>query len=495
MADSVVVEPHGVSPKNVPIRPSRRVLGSLGVIALFVGALFAFSLSAGAVEFDPIPKVTSSQQCVDGGLLVSILMTNEGAGTATFLADWNDTLDGNIQDGGLYSFDVADNPGELSHTFPEGHEGTITITSTDGPGVDFSLKVPAVDCQSNPEATVAVICPSFPGEVPRLEYTYQNDSQVPVDFTFVDSYGPDIMKTGVKNMADPAIESKPVFEDVQLKAEAFADGVLLDGIDAVVDCSPPNQVTVSKIVVGGTGNPAFNFEVVCHPNDLIGPDTVVDTFSLHDGESKSVDLPVEYQVCNAHEIGPGAGWTVSETLNGSPIDSAFDAVPFPNGQDHTLVVTNTAKVEPTTTTSTVIPSTTTPAPTTTPATTSTTNPATTTPLTTTPATTTPATTSTPPAAVRGAAKPRTTAASSVASAADPMMASPRGSTPVLVPPAAAPPAARQVMLPAPAVPAQTRPLALATTGSDNGTLLFAGLVLFIGGLAMVGATRRSRRSV
>ena len=100
MADSVVVEPHGVSPKNVPIRPSRRVLGSLGVIALFVGALFAFSLSAGAVEFDPIPKVTSNQQCVEGGLLVSILMTNEGAGTATFFADWNDTLDGNIQDGG-----------------------------------------------------------------------------------------------------------------------------------------------------------------------------------------------------------------------------------------------------------------------------------------------------------------------------------------------------------------------------------------------------------
>ena len=59
-----------------------------------LGQVFAFSLSAGAVEFDPIPKVTSNQQCVEGGLLVSILMTNEGAGTATFFADWNDTLDG-----------------------------------------------------------------------------------------------------------------------------------------------------------------------------------------------------------------------------------------------------------------------------------------------------------------------------------------------------------------------------------------------------------------
>ena len=221
-----------------------------------------------------------------------------------------------------------------------------------------------------------------------------------------------------------------------MHAEAYADGVLLDSFDTAVDCAPPNHIVVSKTVVGGTGNPAFPFEVVCHPAGSPESSTVVSTFNLHDGESKSVDLPNpnDLPYCNARELDPGPAWTVTESFNGvTHHDSSFDELSFPNDMNYTLDVTNTAVVEPTTTTST-----------------------------------TSTTTTTIPVAV-----------SSEDAAAIPVgTTAPRPLT------QSEPPAA--IADPTPATN-------LAQTGSDTSSTLLAGLGLLLAGLVVVGATRRSRR--
>jgi hypothetical protein len=363
-------------------------------------------------------------------MAVTIVMANDGPGIADFHLQWGITQNGNGVGGGQQDFEVADEPFEATYQVGEGRAGTFTVTSSDDPSADFSLSVPVVDCLADPVATIALICPSTPAEGPLIQYTYQNSSQVPVDFTFVDTFGPDIVKSDAKDMVDPSTATRAVYEDHSGHAEAYADGVLLDSLDTSVDCAPPNHIVVSKTVVGGTGNPSFNFEVVCRP-DFESPTTVVDSFSLHGGESKSVDLPSSDSApyCNAREIDPGPAWTVTESFNGYPIDTAFDELFFPNDMDYTLDVTNTAVVESTTTTSTTIPA---------------------------PVTTTP--------------HPAVTIAG-VDAATDPP---------------------RQQSSPASA-PDQSSSGTLAQTGSDLTTSLLTGLGLLLGGLVVAGATRRSRR--
>ena len=231
------------------------------------------------------------------------------------------TYNGSGIGGGQQNFEVTDTPVESAFKIAEGDAATYTVTSTDGPGADFSLNVPVVDCRADPEASISLVCPSTPAEGPVLVYTYQNNSQVPVDFSFVDTFGPDIVKSAAKDMAVPATETRALYEDQAVHAEAYADGVLLDSFDTPVDCAPPNHIVVSKTVVGGTGNPAFAFEVVCHPAGSPESTTVVATFNLHDGESKSVDLPNpnDLPYCNARELDPGPAWTVTESFNGAPI--------------------------------------------------------------------------------------------------------------------------------------------------------------------------------
>ena len=84
------MEPNPASPKHVPIRPPRMAAAASAVVCLLAAALFAFLPTASAVEFPPIPTVTSSQQCIDGNysMEVTIVMANEGAGTAHFHLEW-----------------------------------------------------------------------------------------------------------------------------------------------------------------------------------------------------------------------------------------------------------------------------------------------------------------------------------------------------------------------------------------------------------------------
>ncbi len=431
------MEPNPASPKHVPIRPSHMVAAASAVVCLLAAALFAFLPTASAVEFPPIPTVTSSQQCIDGNysMEVTIVMANEGTGTAQFHLEWGNTYNGSGIGGGQQNFEVTDTPVESAFKIAEGDAATYTVTSTDGPGADFSLNVPVVDCRADPVASISLVCPSAPAEGPVLVYTYQNNSQVPVDFSFVDTFGPDIVKSAAKDMALPATETRALYEDQAVHAEAYADGVLLDSFDTAVDCAPPNHIVVSKTVVGGTGNPAFPFEVVCHPAGSPESTTVVSTFDLHGGESKSVDLPNpnDLPYCNARELDPGPAWTVTESFNGSPITSSFDDLFFPNDMNYTLDITNTAVVEPTTTTST-----------------------------------TSTTTTTIPVAV-----------SSEEAAAIPVSKT-------------APRPLSQSGAPA-AIAAPTPATNLAQTGSDTSSTLLAGLGLLLAGLVVVGATRRSRR--
>jgi len=425
----------------------------LAVIGLVVAALFAFSPTAGAVEFDPIPKVTYSQECgADGALHLTFVMANEGAGTAHFNFTWYTTVGGSGTSSGNNDFEASDTPVENEFPVWDGEAATFTVTSTDGPGVDFTLEVPEVDCLANPVASIAVICPSTPADGPVLEYTYQNDSQIPVDFTFVDTYGPDILQSGAKNMSKPATETRDLYEDHPGHAAVYADGVLLDSLDTAVDCAPPNHIVVSKTVIGGVGNPAFDFEVVCRP-DFDSPVTVVDSFSLHNGESKSVDLPYIYSYCDAHEIDPGPDWTVTELFNDFPMDAPFGEHFFPNATDYTLDVTNTATLKPIP----IIPGDT--------------IPDTTIPDSTIPESTIPVTTI-----------PDSTVPDSVVPATEPAPPT------VQATPVAVSDSGTEAATPTPGN-ADTLP----RTGSNTRTPLMVGSALLAAGLTLVGATRRSRR--
>lgn len=428
--------PKPVRPKTAPIRHYRSAAASLAVIGLLLAAIGALSPTAGASEFPPIPKVTSSQTCIEGNYSssVTIVMTNEGAGTAHFHLEWGTSYQGHVNGGGQQDFDVTDSA-ESTFKIAEDQVGTYTVTSSDGPGVNFFFETPEVDCRSNPVASIAVICPSTPAEGPVFEYTYQNDSQIPVDFTFAGSNGPDVVKAGVKDLASPATETRAVYEDYEAHAEVYADGVLLASLELLIDCAPPNHIVVSKTVVGGTGDPAFDFEVICRP-DFDTPTTVIDSFSLHNGESKSVDLPFAYSYCDAHEIDPGAAWTVTEMFDGYPMDGPFEEHFFPNDTNYTLDVTNTAVSVPIPIIPDTIPDPTIPEPTV---------PEPTIPEPTGPVT---ATTSTPAVTVAPASQPAATAVS---------------------------------------------PATLARTGSNTGRQSVVGLVLLSAGLGLVGASRRYRR--
>ena len=434
MADSAVMKQNPVRTQIVPIRHVRIAASSLAVIGLLFAMLGTFSSTAGASEFPPIPKVTSSQKCIDGDYssLVTIVMANDGGGVAHFQLLWSDADHGGVHAGGNQDFDVTD-PKELTFELVEGHIVTYTVTSTDGAGANFFLETAEVDCRSNPVASIAVTCPSTPAEGPAFEYTYQNDSQIPVDFTFAGSNGPDVVKAGVKDMASPATEIRAVWEDYEAHAEVYADGVLLASLELLIDCDPPNHIVVSKTVVGGTGHPAFDFEVICRPN-FDSPTTVVDSFSLHNGESKSVDLPFAYSYCDAHEIDPGPAWTVTEMFNGSPMDAPFEEHYFPNDMNYTLEVTNTAVSVPIPIIPDTIPDSTIPEPTV--------------PEPTIPETTVPVTTSAPEVAVTPASQPAPTAVS---------------------------------------------PATLARTGSNTASQSVLGLVLLSAGLSLVGASRWYRR--
>ena len=453
------MEPNPARMDSETGRHYRSVAAALTVIGLLLAVLGGFSSSAGAVEFEsgPIPKVTSSQTCdpAKGGLLVSVIMTNDGSGTADFDYQVAISKDGEYTGGLVYKLKGIENKYEYdkSHVVPEGQSATFTAKSTAGSGVDFTLEVPVVDCQAHPMGSIAVICPSTPAEGPVLAYTYQNASQFPVDFTFEGADQPDAVKTGIKNMAAPATETRAVYEDHVAHGSIYADGVLLDTLDTTIDCAPPNHIVVSKTVVGGTGNPAFPFEVVCRPN-FDTPTTVIDTFSLHNGESKSVDLPYGYSYCYAREIDPGAAWTVTALFNGSPVSDPLGENFFPNDENYTLAVTNAAVIVPIPVIPTVpdstIPESTIP---------DTTIPSTTVPVTTVPDTTIPDTTI-----------PDTTI---------PLTAI----TPV---PVAAEPAPQ-------VSPAAVVPTTLARTGSNTETPLVTGLVSFVVGIALVGASRLYRR--
>ena len=430
------MNPHPVRMKIVPNGPYRIASASLAVLGLLLAAMGAFSPSAGAVEQGgPMPMVTSSQACDagQGGLEVDVVMTNAGSGLADFDYEVGLYKDGHYVNGLILhatGVKVAYNKGQV---VPEGDTAIFTVTSTSGSGASFSLEIPEVDCAANPVASITVICPSTPAEGPAFEYTYQNDSQIPVDFTFAGSNGPDVVKAGVKDMASPATETRAVWEDYEAHAEVYADGVLLASLELLIDCDPPNHIVVSKTVVGGTGHPAFDFEVICRPN-FDSPTTVVDSFSLHNGESKSVDLPFAYGYCDAHEIDPGAAWTVTEMFNGYPMDGPFEEHYFPNDEDYTLDVTNTAVSVPIPVIPDTIPDSTIPEPTV--------------PEPTIPETTVPVTTSAPEVAVTPASQPAPTAVS---------------------------------------------PATLARTGSNTGSQSVLGLVLLSAGLGLVGASRWYRR--
>ncbi|MEO6629360.1 MAG: hypothetical protein ABIP03_12425 [Aquihabitans sp.] len=431
-------------------RHYRSAAAALTVIGLLLAVLGVFSSSAGAVEFEsgPKPTVTSSQECdpTAGGLAVTIVMANEGDGNADFDYLVRFRKDGVDVGGVSMHLTAVTSVYSKWYPVPEGQSATFRVKSTAGSGVDFTLEVPVVDCQAHPMGSIAVICPSTPAEGPVLAYTYQNDSQFPVDFTFAGADQPDAVKTGVKNMAAPATETRAVYEDHAAHGSIYADGVLLDTLDTLdttIDCAPPNHIVVSKTVVGGTGNPAFPFEVVCRP-DFDTPTTVIDTFSLHNGESKSVDLPYAYSYCYAREIDPGAAWTVTALFNGSPVSDPFGENFFPNDMNYTLAVTNTAVIVPIPVIPTVpdstIPDSTVPV---------TTIPDTTIPDTTIPSTTIPVTATTP--------------------------------VPVTAEPAP------QVS------PAAVVPTTLARTGSNTEIPLVTGLVSFVVGFALVGASRLYRR--
>ena len=163
-----------------PTRPPRVAVASLAVIGLLVAAL-APPPPASAVEFPPVPKVTSTQTCIDGNysMEVTITMANDGAGTAHFHLEWGNTLNGNGVGGGQQDFEVTDTPFKAIYEVAEGYAATYTVTSADGPGVDFSLDVPAVDCRANPVASVAVVCPSLPGDVPPSSTRIRTTARFP----------------------------------------------------------------------------------------------------------------------------------------------------------------------------------------------------------------------------------------------------------------------------------------------------------------------------
>lgn len=124
-----------------------------------------------------------------------------------------------------------------------------------------------------------------------------------------------------------------------------------------VDCVPQVfHLTVSKKVIGGSGDPAFEFEVVCHPAE--GPEYVLAEFSLHDGESQSVDFP-DADPCYVDEKSPGAEWVVTQSINGDGFGPPTHDMLL-TGADQTMDFINTAKTPPTTDSTTSVVATTVP---------------------------------------------------------------------------------------------------------------------------------------
>jgi len=124
-----------------------------------------------------------------------------------------------------------------------------------------------------------------------------------------------------------------------------------------VHCQP-FHLKVSNKVVGGSGNPTFDFQVVCTPINGVSPDYVMAKFSLHDGENATMDLPMS-DSCAAREVDPGAGWTVTRSVNGQEF-SPPDLSTLQPSMDLTVDFLNTSVTPPPDDSSTTIPTTTLP---------------------------------------------------------------------------------------------------------------------------------------
>ena len=164
----------------------------------------------------------------------------------------------------------------------------------------------------------------------------------------------------VASGADPAgpiykfLEGQVV--SVQITSTDGAGATASSGFDPV-HCQP-FHLKVSNKVVGGSGNPTFDFQVVCTPSNGVSPDYVMANFSLHDGENATMDLPMS-DSCAAREVDPGAGWTVTRSVNGQGF-SPPDLSTLQPSMDLTVDFLNTSVTPPPDDSSTTIPTTTIP---------------------------------------------------------------------------------------------------------------------------------------
>ncbi len=332
-----------ITPTERPRTRVNRVRKFIALVGVTLMSALVGPVGANAVEFDPIPAITGVTQCrpatadAPGGMVVSMLYENLGAGTATFheVIQQNAlTLNNDIL--------VTDTPAAPKFLLLEGTVSSLTVTSTDGPGATYSVSFDPVDCEPHPTASIEVVCSPTRGEDPTVRYTYQNASLNPVTLTFAVVGGPS-SQTTASGMASPAVEIQSVPDKSLVHATVEAGGVVLADLVTAPQCNP-FTLTVSNKVVGGTANPAFDFQVVCTPNAQNLPDYVLASFVLHDGESHVVDFPFD-EYCSARELAPGSQWTVMESVNGNGYEVPDSSTLQPS-HDQTAAFLNTAVAPP-----------------------------------------------------------------------------------------------------------------------------------------------------
>jgi len=333
----------GHRPGPPPPAPANRPRALLLILAVALTCLAALgpAQSALASEFNPKPVVNATQTCTGdpAKLVVALQLTNPGTAAASFHVD--------AAIGGIHQTDdFVVSPGaeeDPSYAGVEGQPIDVVVTSSDDAGLHFEVYAAHVDCLADPTASIAVECPATIGGQANVVYSYANPSSVPAYFEFMappsggSSFGWD-----VSNQPTPLTTDYAVDEGTHVHVSVLADNVTIATLDQTVHCLPdPHHVVVSKKVVDSPGgNPAFDFRVECGKNGtIIG--TIIDSFPLHDGESKSVAVPPGSQ-CVVNEASPPAGhYDVAHSLDGAPAEHTTGTFGFSSDADHTVAFTNT----------------------------------------------------------------------------------------------------------------------------------------------------------
>lgn len=289
---------HHTNPRR-PIRrssPKTRALVAGAVLTTITG-LAAFSTSASADEFYPVPSAALGVTCKGSIGDDAIIMTNSGTDTAHFTIQWNI---GNQS--GTDMIDVVAGDTQTKDYYPpEGSQSSYGISAPGQPPFTASAST-YTDCVPSPIGVITLVCPPD-GSTPYLQYTYKNISSKSATFTFGFPDGSTTTATLDANDGEKT-DAVPVVEDAQANGSIAADGKTLSSFSQVVNCIPDIPVTTI---------PATTIPDTTIPDTTVpAPDTTV--------PAVVVTVPVETSVPPVVEQLPP---TVPPTVHTAPLPTTL----------------------------------------------------------------------------------------------------------------------------------------------------------------------------